>query len=142
MSTVQVAAHPTTGKIITPSTNNPEWGTVRVSSEELTFSNGIVNNNTRSAFVRGEIKNLSKMFTREGQNIPGKIIRKTSYSPFFTGQKPVMNPTTGEVVLKNGKEFFQEYEFTQDLQAVDHEVVVETPVAKTANVGTADPIGA
>lgn len=141
MNQVKVASHPTTGLVITPSKNNPEWGTVRVSSEELIMNNGIINSNTRSAFVRGEIVNLQKMFTRAGQVLSGKIIRKTSNTPFYEGQSPVMNPKTSEVVLRNGVEFFQDYEFTQDLSATDHEVTAQTTTATApANVATAETV--
>jgi hypothetical protein len=135
MNTVTVVAHPTTGAIITPSTNNPEWGTVRVDSQSVEFNNGIMNTRNRTAFIRGEIKNLKQMFTRAGQVLQGKIIKETSFQPFYAGQKAVVNPQTGEMVMKNGSEFYQNYVFTTNLSETDREVTVETVVS---NVATAE----
>lgn len=132
MNTVSVVAHPETGAIITPSSNNPEWGTVRVDAKSVEFNNGIMNTRNRTAFIRGEIKNLQQIFTRAGQVLHGKIIKETSSEPFYTGQKPVINPQTGEVVLRNGREFYQNYVFTTNLSESDREVVQETVASDAA----------
>jgi len=143
MNTVTVVAHPTTGAIITPSSNNSEWGTVRVDAKSVEFNNGIMNTRNRTAFIRGEIKNLKEVFTRAGQVLPGKIIKETSSEPFYPGQSPVINPQTGEVVLRNNTEFYQNYVFTTNLSDTDREVAAKTiETAVPHNVATADPIGA
>ena len=143
MNTVTVVAHPTTGAIITPSSNNPEWGTVRVDAQSVEFNNGIMNTRNRTAFIRGEIKNLKQMFTRAGQVLQGKIIKETSSEPFYAGQNPVINPQTGVLVMRNGAEFYQNYVFTTNLSDTDREVTVKTTETEApSNVATADPIGA
>ena len=133
MNTVTVMPHPTTGAIITPSSNNPDWGTVRVDASSVEFNNGIMNTRNRTAFIRGEIKNLKQMFTRAGQILQGKIVKETSSEPFYTGQSPVVNPNTGEVVMRNGAPFYQNYVFTTNLSESDREVqATATPVVSGA----------
>ena len=119
----KVVPHPETGKIITESTTSKGFGTVRLDSTEMVVSNGFVNERKRSAFVRGEVEVLKKMFS--SPQIQGKIIRKTSSQPFYNGQTPVVNPTTGEEVLRDGACFYQQFEFTQVANATDVEVEVE-----------------
>jgi hypothetical protein len=63
------------------------------------------------------------MFT--SLQVQGKIIRKTSSQPFYNGQEPVVNPTTGEATLRNGSVFYQQFEFTQVANATDVEIEVE-----------------
>lgn len=137
---VTIVAHPTTGALITPSTNNPEWGTVRVDAQTVEFNNGIMNVRSRTAFVRGEIKNLKTTFTRAGQILQGKIIKQTSSEPFYTGQKEVINPQTGEIVMKNGSAFYQNYVFTTDLSAADCEVTPATASVTSPAVGKAEVV--
>lgn len=140
MSNVTVVAHPTTGAIITPSTNNPEWGTVRVDAKSVEFNNGIMNTRSRTAFVRGEIANLKTMFTRAGQTLQGKIIKQTSSEPFYAGQNPVINPQTAAVVMRNGAEFYQNYVFTTDLSASDCEVASTAQLVADSKVATAETV--
>lgn len=139
MNTVTVVAHPATGEIITKSSNNPEWGTVRVDAQSVEFNNGIMNTKSRTAFIRGEIKNLSQVFTRDGQILQGKIVKETSSEPFYAGQNPVINPQTGEIVFRNGAVFYQNYVFTTNLSETDREVTAQKTAAKVA---TAEPVNA
>lgn len=115
---VKIVAHPETGAIITP-TRKEGWGTIRVDAESVSFSNGIMNKRNRTAFIRGEIATLKQFAQRAGQVIPGKIVRTMSYEPFYEGQNPVVNPTTGEVSLNDGKEYYQSFDFTDNLNAGD-----------------------
>lgn len=124
---VKVAVHPETGNIITPSVNNPEWGTIRVDSENTSFSGGIMNVSKRSAFIRGRIEHLEAAGFRAGQTLQGKIQKQESFKPFFVEgengatktQDPKINPSTGEVVLTNGKETFIQFEYVEDEKALD-----------------------
>lgn len=123
-----VIAHPETGAAITPSTNNPEWGTFRVDSVTPVFSNGVLNMNKRTAFVRGRIADLEALGLTIGMQLSGKIIRRESFSPFYEGQNPKAYPTntvidgrdvSGQSVLKNGKETYLESIYTEDPSAKD-----------------------
>ena len=116
---VKVAKHPQTGEVITQSTRNPEWGTIRVDSENKSFENGILNISKRSAFIRGKMSDLQALGLREGQSLQGKIQKQESFEPFYEGQNPKINPSTGDVVLKNGRETFLQFEYTENSDALD-----------------------
>lgn len=132
---VTLMSHPTTNLVITPSTNNPEWGTVRLESEQTTFANNVMNKSKRVAFIRGEIKNLEQVFKNAGQLFQGKIIYRNSFTPLYEGHKPKINPRTQEPVLTDGKLSYMESIYTEDTSAVDFwvkELVVEqAPVDQT-----------
>lgn len=119
MSTVKVMAHPTSGNVITPSRNNPEWGTFRVDSENKSMEGGILNISKRSAFIRGKISDLEQLGLRPNQTLAGKIQKQESFSPFYEGQSPKINPSTNEVVLTNGRETYLQYEYTSNPDALD-----------------------
>lgn len=124
---VTVATNPTTGLVITPSVNKPTWGSIRVDSVHVTMENGLINRNKRSAFLRGLITDLEAIGYSAGQQIPGQIIRKESFTPFYVAgvngatktQDPKINPTTKAVVLTDDRETYLESEFTQNLEATD-----------------------
>lgn len=133
---VTLKSHPTTNAIITPSANNPEWGTVRLESEQTTFANNVMNKSTRCAFIRGEIKNLEQVFKKVGQTFPGKIIYKQSFEPMYEGHKAKINPRTQELVLTDGKPTYFESVYTEDSSAVDYWVkqTVEAPANLQENL--------
>ena len=131
MSKVTVIAHPETGLVITPSSNNPEYGTFRVDSENRSLENGFVNISKRSAFIRGRIVDLETLGLKAGQTLAGKIRRKESFHPFYEGQEPKINPTTKEVVLTDGQETYLEFEYTADAKAPDLWVDNSAPEEQT-----------
>lgn len=123
MSQVKVVAHPDTNAVITPSTNNPEYGTVRVDSVEKSFANGFLNLNKRTAFIRGRVSDLESLGLRAGQALAGRIAKKESFEPFYEGQVakqyPEGHPRAGQSVLTNGRETYLQYEYTTDSNQAD-----------------------
>jgi hypothetical protein len=117
MSKVRVTAHPKTGAVVTPSKNNAEYGTIRVEESGLRISNGFANMKRRPAFIRGKVSDLSGL--KAGDELPGKIIAKESFEPWYEGQTPKMNPTTEKAHLVDGQKVFLQYEYTEDLTAQD-----------------------
>ncbi len=130
---VKVAVHPNTGLVITQSVNSPEWGTIRVDSENKSFSNGMLNISKRSAFIRGRMNDLEALGLRGGQTLAGKIQKQESFNPFYENQPSKINPTTNEVVLTNGRETYLQFEYTEDDKALDL-WVEETPQEKENEV--------
>lgn len=120
---VTIKAHPETGNIITPSSNNPEYGTIRVDKSTQSFNNGFFQISNRTAFIRGRITDLTAMVEglnlSDGSTMEGKIIKRESFNPFYEGQDPKINPSTGEIVLTDGKPTYLEYMFTQDAGLTD-----------------------
>jgi len=123
-SSVKVKAHPVTGNVITPS-KNPEWGTIRVDSSTQSMENGILNVSNRTAFIRGKLVQLEALGLKAEQILPGKIVKQESFTPFYEGQQPKINPTTNAVVLKDGKPLFLNYVYTSDLNAATDVFIAE-----------------
>ena len=133
---VKVVAHPETGAIITASTKNPEWGTFRVDSENVSMENGILNLSKRSAFIRGKIEQLNQLGLKAGQSLPGKIVKRESFAPFYEGQNPKINPSNGETVLTNGRPSYIEFVYSANPDAPDTWVGEDT-TAVSAEVANA-----
>lgn len=129
---VTVMSHPDTGNVITPSSNNPEYGTIRVDSTQKVFTNGFFSFQKRSAFIRGKIEDLQKAGFSEGQQLQGKIQRQESFNPFYEGQSPKINPETEEEVLTNGKLTYLQFEYTDNANAPDVWVENAIEVAEEA----------
>jgi len=127
MSNVKVVAHPTTGDVITQNVNKPEFGTLRLDSESVSMSGGYLNKNKRTAFVGGNYAELQSLGLKAGQAMPGLIQKQESFSPFYEGQSPKINPSTQEVIFKNGKEVFLQFEYIADANAPADVWIDETP---------------
>lgn len=126
-SDVKVVAHPETGAVITQNVNKPEFGTLRLDSENVSMSGGYLNKNRRTAFVGGNYEEFKSLGLRAGQVMPGLIQKQESFSPFYEGQSPKINPTTQEVIFKNGKEVYLQFEYIADSNAADSIWIDETP---------------
>jgi hypothetical protein len=115
---VKIVANPETGLVITPS-KNPEWGVIRVDSEQKSFANGIFSTGRRVAFIRGKIEDLEGAGFKAGQVLPGKIVKHESFVPHYEGQVAKTNPQTGTVVLTNGLPTYLKFDFVEDINACD-----------------------
>lgn len=129
---VKVVKHPETGNVITVSTKNPKYGTVRLDESHTSFENGFVNTQKRTAFLRGEVVALEALNLQDGAKLPGKIVKRESYQPFYEGQSPKIYPEgserAGQPVLKNGRETYLEYVYTANNSA-DPDVWVGEDIA-------------
>ena len=142
MSKVTVIAHPVTGQVITESTNKPGFGTFRVDTENTDMNTGFVNISRRSAFIRGRMEDLAKLNLSAGKQLPGTIIKKESFEPFYEGQTPKIYPESsdnaGESVLTDGKETYLEYSYSNVKDAQD--VWVSSEDSVSASVATQDAL--
>lgn len=114
-----IVAHPVTGLVITPSSSNPEYGKIRLDQEVRVFNNGFMSIQKRTAFVAAKIEDLESLKLKVGSIMRGKIIKIESFSPQYEGHTPKINPTTGEVVLTNGRETYLTFQYVEDTQALD-----------------------
>jgi len=130
---VKVVAHPETGAIITVSKNNSQYGTIRLDSENVSLEGKFMNKSKRTAFIRGKVEDLQSLGYKAGQTLGGKIVKKESFSPFYEGQSPKVNPSNGEIILTNGEETFLDYTYTADNNALDTWVGSTNKVAETQN---------
>lgn len=68
----------------------------------------------------------------------GKLVRQLSFEPFRENQEPVVNPTTSEVALKDGREYYSIFTWDFDDSMPDTSWVGELPQAQ-ANANNAEP---
>lgn len=102
------------GSIVRPSETNPEIGSIQVKDTSIKLGvNGFVQKNNRSAFIRGNIKDLNALNLKDGQDLSSvfgnkKMIVKESTTPFYPGQNPKINPQTSELIKYKGECIYSE----------------------------------
>ena len=117
MNNVKVTAKD--GQVVVQSTNNPEFGYIRVQQTVTSFEDGWANVGNRSAIIRGRVENLKQLNYKEGQTLPGKIHVVESTTAPYDGADPKINPSTGEILTSNGQPIYREAYYTQNLQKTD-----------------------
>lgn len=130
---VQVTLHPETGAAVNP-TNNPEVYRIRVEQSTTKCNSGFARIEKRSALINGP-KEVMETLAKQ-KTLQGKIVVEESITPFWKGQEPKINPSTGEVVMQGGNPIYRRTTFTQNVQAndvlVQHNVNVEAPAEAMA----------
>ncbi len=134
-SQLTIIAHPETGKLFTE-TSNPEWSKCQLRQSGIRVVNGVISNASKSAFplIATSVANdLIKAGLKSGDAFPveGQIARQLSRVPFYEGQNPVTNPTTGEIVMKDGEQYFMQDVFTVDMEVPSESWVATEMIAKT-----------
>lgn len=115
------------GVVVIESTNNPEYGYVRLEQEAVNMENGWIRKQNRSAFIRGTVEDLKAMAFREGQTLPGKIVIVEATSSDNPRAQAKINPQTGEELTHSGQPIYRDAVYTTDLSRGDvllqHDVV-------------------
>lgn len=103
--------------IITISGKNKEFGSIMLRQEKLVLSPGsnIANIQARVAHFAGTLENLESIVEnfnlKEGDNfnkiMPVDLVVEEQTEPFYDGQDPKINPSTGEIVTHNGQEVYR-----------------------------------
>jgi len=130
-------SHPQTGAMFTPNADNTHVK-VRVESTVVEITNGYMNPRKRTAFITVKEEFLSEFCSAAGLNpnaastadaegnfpalkvpfkLEGQIQVQESFEPFWEGQDPKINPSSGEVILKEGKEVYRQTQFVTDSSA-------------------------
>jgi len=111
------------GNVIGVSTNNPEYGYLRVEQTTTQINDeGWLRNVKRSALIKGKVEDLMGTGYKEGTQIPGKIVVRESLEPF----NPV-NPDrdlkiagdTGVICRIDDQPIYRQTFFTSNLNAFD-----------------------
>jgi hypothetical protein len=111
------------GNLIIPSSNNEEYGYIRVEQKAGTInSEGWAKVSKRSAIIKGKIEDLKQFGFQKDKSIPGKIIIKESFVPFN-----IINPerdlkyagNTGIVCRVDDQPIYRQSFFTTDLNQTD-----------------------
>jgi hypothetical protein len=127
-----VKAHTTTGLVVTPSTNSPEYGTIRVEQVAFSVTNGFTNKSTRSAFIKGKLSDFADMGLKKDGLFPieGRILIKESFEPMYEGQKAKLNPSSGEEIKIDGRLVYRDSYFTSDESLSDVLITESSAVAE------------
>lgn len=110
------------GLIVTPSSNNSEYGYVILSQSVSTVNDqGFIATSKRSCLIRGKIADLNAMGLKKDAPFPidGKIIVVESTTPEYEGQNPKINPETSEVLTHGGAPIYRNTKFTADISKSD-----------------------
>jgi hypothetical protein len=82
MSKVTITADPS-GNVVGVSTNNPEFGFIRVEQVATQINEeGWLKHVRRSALIKGKVEDLVECGYQANQEIPGKIVVRESLEPF------------------------------------------------------------
>lgn len=148
MSTVKVtgASNANPNQIVGVSTNNPEYGYIRVESATVQMNNGWLNSVTRSALIKGKTADLKKYAENLsiGTELPGKIVVKESLTPFYEGQQPKRNGNSADSVVLfkrvDGveKPIYRTTEYTMDMTVQDEMISHDNVLSGTAKAITAN----
>ena len=146
MNKVVVVAHPQTGLVVTRNESNPEYGTLRLDQVSRTITNNFINESRRTVFIRGNYDLLVSLGYKANQKLAGKIIKLESFNPFYiksdgTPQEPKINPTTQEVILKDGKPVYLEFQYVEDESTPDQWVENPLESVETSSEDSSDESG-
>lgn len=108
----------TSNGLIRVNPNKPEYGSLILLHVAMSISNGFANKRTKVGFITGAVDDLKDMITsfglKEGSDFsekvaPHKIVtieKVESEVPENQGFREKINPTTGEVLTKNGESIY------------------------------------
>ena len=122
-----VVAGDSNNNIIIQSSNNPEYGGIRVTQSTIEKdAKGFFKKIKRSAFINAPMEDLLKLNCKIGQEIDGKIIIIESLIPF-----DMENPnkhlkiagSTGIVFTLDDQPIYKKTYFTQDMEEKDEFII-------------------
>ena len=102
------------GSIVRPSENDHEIGSIQIKDTSIKLGvNGFISKNNRSAFLRGNIKDLQALNLKDGQDLSSifgnkRMVVKESTTPFYPGQNPKIHPKTSELIKFKGECIYSE----------------------------------
>lgn len=96
--------------------NNPDYGYIMLTSERPVVVNGWARIERRVGRITNSVEQLVNLIKltklREGDDFSTKVspvmlIVKESTTPFYEGQDPKINPTTGEIKTHKGQDIYR-----------------------------------
>jgi hypothetical protein len=93
----------------------PQFGYILTEQKVQTLNGNFFTETRKVAIISGRIEhlvNLVKQYDlKEGSTIPEelafRIVTKESTEPFYQGQQPKINPSTSEILTKDGKYIYR-----------------------------------
>jgi hypothetical protein len=124
-SKVKVTADPA-GNVIVISSNNPEWGYIRVEQTRMVIDDrGFARKRMVSALITGKVEDLKGFGWSANQEIDGKIVVKERTLPFNTSEPErdyKIAGDTGIVCCYYGEPIYRKAFFTTNLMAHDETI--------------------
>lgn len=132
MKKVIVTAHPETGKVFTQSLNadntpkldknGKPFGFLRVEQQELSlgfaYNRGAIKKRSALISMTTEAWGKSASMIKAGVEIPGKIVRHYSLTPFYVGQKG-MQTAEGKAITSGGAPVYRNEFYTESANVED-----------------------
>ena len=139
MNKVTVAADKN-GNVIGISTNNPEYGWIRVEQNARVINDrGWLRNAKRSALIKGKVEDLVDSAYKDGEEITGKIIVIESHDP-FNPENPDRDikiaGDTGVICRVDDQAIYRQTFFTPNVNAQD-ELIMHTNAEEIKDVQSA-----
>ena len=128
--------------MISVNPNKSEYGSLRFATTTFDTTGGFLNKVRRVHFQSGNIEELKafvdafdlKLNMDYSTKVPSRIIVEESIVPFYEGQKPKVNPSSGEVVTANGSEVYRQTRLvaaaSSDADSLVREKVVQQAVSE------------
>jgi hypothetical protein len=146
MSKVKVVADEF-GNVVRVSTNNPEYGSIRVEQSTYSFDKGWMRKKARTAFIPGMTNELTEMVKQlnitDGFELSGNIIIKESLEPFnqenpdrdikYAGTTGVMCTFEDQIIYR--KTYYTESMYEED-EMIPHTNTDEIRAALQSSVKT------
>ena len=121
MSKVKVTANDF-GLVVVASTNNPEYGYIRVEQTSTEFINGWVQPRTKSALIRGRVTDLQGLGYTKDQQLEGKIVIKeslTAPNPLNPEQDMKFAGTSGISCTLDDQPIYRTAYYTTNMEVAD-----------------------
>ena len=110
------------GQVVIPSSNNPEYGYIRVAQTKNSMEGGWLKSREISALISGKIDELKSMNFHKGQVLPGKIVVLESLEPTNPNNPEQDVKTAGDtgiVCSVEGQPIYRRTMYTDSLEATD-----------------------
>lgn len=135
MSKILIVGNPTNEMRPFTSKEESDTTTIRLETTTMVSTNGYINEQKRVAFVRmpnavvsafakfAGVPQLAKNAPIEepvATTLKGVLQVQESFDPFYEGQSPKINPSSGEIIEKDGKEIFRNTVFLSDENAAEY----------------------
>ena len=126
----------TSNGLIRINPNKSDYGSLMLLAITMTISSGFVNKRTKVGFITGEVDTLKDMIKaaglKEGDDFSEKVAphrivtleKVESEVPENQGYREKINPSTGEVLTKNGESIYWKTEVVPEGSDV-HDLLIE-----------------
>lgn len=100
------------GQLVKRNENKPEYGSICFKQERFTLKGTFLNKSVKTCYMAGKYEDLVEyadiLGIKADTPLPGVISVMERFTPFYEDQSPKINPTTGNIVLVDGAQIYQQ----------------------------------